>query len=204
MGELLSGERRLAGFEGEWEELRLGAIAAIRNQKVMPQHVRSDMLCIELEHIDQGTGRLHEGTTAALSSSSKYQFALGDVLFGRLRSYLRKFWYAEKEGICSTEIWPIVANSTHLTPRYLHAIVQTKAFIELASISYGTHMPRADWSVIRELIVPIPPLPEQQAIATLLTEMDQEIEALEGKLAKVRRVKEGMMGELLGGRVRLV
>ena len=49
-----------------------------------------------------------------------------------------------------------------------------------------------------------PPLPEQTAIAAILSDMDAEIAALEAKLAKARQLKQGMMQELLTGRIRLV
>lgn len=47
-------------------------------------------------------------------------------------------------------------------------------------------------------------LEEQTAIAAVLTDMDEEIAALEGKLAKARQIKQGMMQELLTGRIRLI
>ena len=53
-------------------------------------------------------------------------------------------------------------------------------------------------------VVPYPSLPEQTAIAEILSDMDAEIAALEGKLSKARQVKQGMMQELLTGRIRLV
>jgi type I restriction enzyme, S subunit len=52
--------------------------------------------------------------------------------------------------------------------------------------------------------LPIPPLPEQAAITGILSDMDAEIAALEAKLAKARQIKQGMMQELLTGRIRLV
>ena len=48
------------------------------------------------------------------------------------------------------------------------------------------------------------PLPEQTAIAEILSDMDAEIEALENKLAKARQIKQGIMQELLTGRIRLI
>jgi type I restriction enzyme S subunit len=52
--------------------------------------------------------------------------------------------------------------------------------------------------------LPVPPLPEQQAIAAILTDMDAEIAALEQKRDKTRALKQGMMQELLTGKTRLV
>jgi type I restriction enzyme S subunit len=50
----------------------------------------------------------------------------------------------------------------------------------------------------------LPSIAEQTAIATVLSDMDTEIESLESKLAKAREVKQGMMQELLTGRIRLI
>ena len=60
------------------------------------------------------------------------------------------------------------------------------------------------WPAFSEIAVSLPPLAEQTAIATILSDMDAEIAALEAKLAKARLVKQGMMQELLTGRIRLV
>lgn len=59
--------------------------------------------------------------------------------------------------------------------------------------------------MIARMIIPLPPTKaEQIAIAAILSNMDAEIAAMEAKLAKTRRLKQGMMQELLTGRIRLV
>ena len=58
--------------------------------------------------------------------------------------------------------------------------------------------------LLRPICIPVPPLAEQEAIATILTDMDAEIAVLDAKLAKARQLKQGMMQELLTGKVRLV
>ena len=204
MQQLLTGKTRLPGFSGEWETKRLGEIASIRNQKVVPSHVDADTLCVELEHIGQGNGCLLGSSTAANTMSSKYRFFAGDVLFGRLRSYLHKFWLADMDGICTTEIWPLMVQPDQADRGFLFAIVQSDRFIDAASISYGTHMPRADWSVMRSLEVRLPNVQEQTAIAAVLSDMDAEIVALERRRDKTKQIKQGMMQQLLTGRVRLV
>lgn len=204
MQQLLTGWTRLPGFDGEWEEKKFGDIASIRNQKVMPPDVAADTPCVELEHIGQGDGRLRAHSTAHDASSSKYQFLPGDVLFGRLRSYLRKYWLADRAGICTTEIWPLMVDPSQLASGFLFAIVQSDRFIDAASISYGTHMPRADWGVVCNFEVRVPTLPEQTAIATVLSDMDAELAALEARRDKTLALKQGMMQDLLTGRIRLV
>ena len=204
MQQFLTGQTRLSGFSGEWKTKPLSEIASIRNQKVLPSNVGMDTPCVELDHIGQGNGRLLECSTAQYSKSTKYRFFIGDVLFGRLRSYLRKFWHADRDGICTTEIWPLMTDSHQADSGFLHAIVQSDRFIEDASISYGTHMPRADWGVMRNFEVRLPQVSEQLAIAEVLSDMDAELLALEARRDKARDLKQGMMQELLTGRTRLI
>lgn len=204
MQQLLTGQTRLPGFQEEWEVKRLGEVSSIRNQKVMPSNVDPETLCVELEHIGQGDGRLVAHSTARNSTSSKYRFYPGDVLFGRLRSYLRKYWLADRAGICTTEIWPLMVDHGQVDSSFLLAVVQSNRFIEAAGISYGTHMPRADWGVIRNFEVRLPSVTEQTAIATVLSDMDDELIALEARRNKTRDLNHAMMQELLTGRTRLV
>lgn len=65
-------------------------------------------------------------------------------------------------------------------------------------------MPRADWNIVKNFEVNIPPLEEQRSIATILSDMDTEITALETRRAKTQAIKQGMMQELLTGRTRLI
>ena len=203
MQQLLSGQTRLPGFSGEWEAVEFGDIASIRNFKVLPSSMPAGTQCVELESIDQGTGRLLMSVEAA-GLSSKYSFRKGDVLFGRLRAYLRKYWLATFDGVCSTEIWPLIARDERLAGSFLHLLVQSNDFVNAAGVSYGTHMPRTDWSVLKRLPVRIPPFPEQTAIAVILSDMDSELAALEARRDKTRNLKQGMMQELLTGKTRLV
>ncbi len=203
MQQLLTGQSRLPGFSGEWEPVEFGDIAMIRNAKVLSSSTPAGTQCVELESIDQGNGRLLRPLEAA-GSSPKYSFKKGDVLFGRLRAYLRKYWLARFDGVCSTEIWPLIPRNERLCAGFLHLLVQTNDFVEAAGVSYGTHMPRSDWSVLAKLIVQLPSNAEQSAIATVLSDMDAELDALETRIAKTRALKQAMMQELLTGKTRLL
>ena len=203
MQQLLTGKTRLPGFSGEWGRRLLGEIASVRDRKVLPSHVDPDTPCVELDHIGQDNGRLTSHSTAEYSTSSKYCFLTGDVLFGRLRSYLRKFWHADRNGICTTEIWPLVVDPEQIDGSFLYLLIQTDRFMEATNISYGTHMPRADWSVVCNLEFSLPSIGEQRAIAAVLSDMDAEIAALERRRDKTRTLKQGMMQQLLTGRTRL-
>ena len=68
----------------------------------------------------------------------------------------------------------------------------------------GAAQPGLNCGDVEEFLVTLPPFPEQTAIATILFDMDAEIAALEARRDKTRALKQGMMQELLTGRIRLV
>jgi type I restriction enzyme S subunit len=202
MQRLLTGETRLPGFGGDWDVVEFGDIATIRNEKILCSSTPEGTPCVELEFIGQANGRLL-GYIEATGASSKYSFKEGDVLFGRLRAYLRKHWRATFDGVCSTEIWPLIPRNERLYKGYLHLLVQMNSFVDAACVSYGTHMPRSDWAVLGKFEVQLPSVPEQVAISASLSDMDAELEALENSLEKTRQLKQAMMQELLTGKTRL-
>jgi type I restriction enzyme S subunit len=202
MQELLTGIKRLPGFNGEWKAMPFGNIAQPRKDRIDPRRTERHDFCVELEHIEQGAGMLAGYTATSDGSSLKSVFQKNDVLFGKLRAYLRKYWLADRAGVCSTEIWVLIAKSSLVVPEFLFQLVKVDRFIEVASSAYGTHMPRSDWNVVKNYEVRLPPIPEQAAIATVLSDIDTQVAALEAKLAKTRSLKLGMMQELLTGRIR--
>ncbi|MDI9640022.1 restriction endonuclease subunit S [Geitlerinema splendidum] len=188
--------------ETGWDKVPFGSHVTIRNEKVLPSTFDSETELVELEHIGQGTGRLL-GFTINKSNSPKYLFKKGDVLFGRLRAYLRKFWMADCEGLCSTEIWPLVPADECIIPSFIHILVQQRSFTDAASISYGTHMPRSDWEVLAKHEILLPPVDEQRAISDLLSGVDAIMAALERLIDKKRDIKQAVMQQLLTGKTRL-
>ena len=204
MQQLLTGRTRLPGFSGKWEVKRFADEAFPRRDRVDPRSTGVHEFCIELEHIESASGVLLGSTSTGDQSSLKSVFRTGDVLFGKLRAYLRKYWLATCSGVCSTEIWVFVPNDRLITTDYLFQLVKTDLFIEAASNAYGTHMPRSDWSVVKNYELQLPPLSEQTAIAAVLSDMDAELAILEQRRDKTNALKQGMMQELLTGRTRLI
>ncbi|MBZ5536969.1 MAG: restriction endonuclease subunit S [Acidobacteriia bacterium] len=204
MQQLLTGKRRLPGFHGKWEVKRFGEVATPRKETVDPRRRGVQEFCIELEHIEPATGKLLGSTSTRVNSSLKSAFREHDVLFGKLRAYLRKYWLADRSGVCSTEIWVFMPNARVVTGSYLFQLIKGDQFVEAASTAYGTHMPRCDWNVVKNFEFRLPAIAEQTAIAEVLSDMDAEISALEQRRDKTRALKQGMMQELLTGRIRLI
>jgi len=205
MQELLTGKKRLPGFAGAWIEYSFSSIAALRRERISPHVLAIPPRCVELEHIQPGSGRLENQGFESVQVAAKTLFVKGDVLFSKLRAYLRKYWLAEFDGVCSTEIWAFRPIGRLRSSAYLFYTVQRDDFIEAASTAYGTHMPRSDWNVVGAVSLSLPAEPEEQdAIAQVLSDIDAEIAALEKRLAKASELKHGMMQTLLTGRIRLV
>ena len=205
MQELLTGKRRLPGFDQPWINVQFGDIAATSQERVNPSALFSPPLCLELEQLESGTGCLSSGAFESQQAATKSVFRRGDVLFGKLRAYLRKYWLAEFDGVCSTEIWVLRPKGKLASSRYLFYAVQRDEFIDAASTAYGTHMPRSDWKFVSEFAVRIPCEPaEQAAIAQVLADIDTDLTALEARLTKARALKQAMAQALLTGRIRLV
>lgn len=204
MQELLTGQRRLPGFDQPWISRRFAEVASVSRERVNPSALSDPPLCIELEHLQPGTGRLSGDAFKSQQAATKSVFRQGDVLFGKLRAYLRKYWLAEFDGVCSTEIWVMRPRGELASSAYLFYTVQRDDFIEAASTAYGTHMPRSDWKVVSEFDLSLPrDWREQAAIATTLSDMDAEITALESRLSKARSLKQAMAQALLTGRIRI-
>ena len=203
MQQLLTGQTRLPGFQGEWEVKRFGELTVPRKDRVDPSQPDVKGLCIELEHIESGAGRLLGCAEIRQGSSLKSCFYAGDILFGKLRAYLKKFWLADREGFCSTEIWVFATDSNKMAAGFLSQIVRTADFVDAASLSYGTHMPRSDWKVLQNFEVRVPCIDEQQAIAAILSDIDTALTTLESRRTKTAALKQAMMQELLTGRIRL-
>jgi type I restriction enzyme S subunit len=170
-----------------------------------PSALSTPPLCIELEHLEPSTGRLYGAAFESQQAATKSVFRRGDVLFGKLRAYLRKYWLAEFDGVCSTEIWVLRSRGELVSNVYLVYTIQRDDFIETASTAYGTHMPRSDWKIVAKFDLALPSdATEQAAIAQVLSDMDAEISAIEARLTKARALKQAMAQALLTGRIRLV
>jgi type I restriction enzyme, S subunit len=78
-------------------------------QKAEPDEISADAWVLELEDIEKDTSKVLQRVTFAQrqSKSTKNRFAVGDVLYGKLRPYLNKVVRADQDGYCSTEIVPL-------------------------------------------------------------------------------------------------
>ncbi len=179
-----------------WQLKKLEDICEVRKGKFDPKK-EPNTIYIGLEHIEQQTGRLLGTGDSGETTSIKSIFKTGDVLFGKLRPYLRKYWFATFDGVCATEILPLTPKKG-IDSKFLFYIIQQDKFVDyLDQKSYGTKMPRTSWKEMAEYNINLPPLSEQRKIAAILSSVDEAIEKTEAIIEQTEKVKKGLMQQLL-------
>ena len=169
-------------------------LAVRRSEKYDPK-CNAHAVCIELEHIEQETGRIIGSTCADYQNSIKTVCKPGDVMFGKLRPYLRKYAFVQKECVCSSEIWSLIPTDI-VIPKYLFYLIQSEAFMKAANVSSGTKMPRAEWSTIAKSGYPIPSKDDQQATVDILETTDRIIVSHVASYDRLIEYKKGLLQRL--------
>ncbi len=160
----------------EWEVIKFGDCAQRISDIVQPHQMAERTPYIGLEHIVEGGLQLNGQADASEATSAKTRFRRGDVLFGKLRPYFRKVVRPKFDGICSTDIWAVRAKNGS-DQGFLFYRMASQEFIDKSmGASTGTRMPRADWGFLSQWEMPLPPLAEQKAIASILGALDDKIE----------------------------
>jgi type I restriction enzyme S subunit len=186
----------------EWEVKSFGDFASQVTVKASPRDYRN-LICVNLECIESGSGRLLSMSDPNENKSTKTRFSTGDVIFGKLRPYLRKFWLAACEGMCTTEIIPIRAHTGEDTG-FLYAVVTSDRFLRHAEAqTFGTKMPRTDWGIISKFLTGYPDEHERHRIVEIAVCTNSAIEKEIMYCSKLRQLKQGLMQDLLTGKVRV-
>lgn len=158
----------------QWPRLQFGDCVKLVRDTVLPTDL-DDVPYIDLEHMGEGTLSLVGCGNASDVSSITGRFRRGDILFGKLRPYLRKMIRADFDGVCSTDIW-VVRPTTKTDADYLFYLMASKEFVDVATrSSEGTKIPRAKWEWISRYEIPIPPLSDQRTITHILRTLDAKI-----------------------------
>ncbi len=131
---------------------------------------------VGLEHIEKDTGRFVPGFQISPEAllAAKLKFSSRHVLYGKLRPYLNKVALPNFDGVCTTEILPILPMEGVLDRTYLWALLLSPAFVEWASAQVsGANLPRLAPELLAKYGFTLPSLPEQQRIAAILARADR-------------------------------
>lgn len=157
-----------------WKWVKLGDCTgyAQTKEKVSPKDITGDMWSLDLEDIQKDTGAILVKIKASERkiSGDKVKFHKGQVLYSKLRPYLKKILVAPDEGICTPELVPF---DTYLIDENYIAYVLRSPFIDyvINSVTYGVKMPRVGTDTMTNLLIPLPPLAEQKRIVAKIEEL---------------------------------
>ena len=140
-----------------WRWQRLHELAAESRESVDPAAIDPATPYVGLEHMPARSIAISDWGSAVEAGSRKYRFMSGDVLFGKIRPYFHKVGVPPVDGICSTDAIVIRVRK----PGYFGltlAVVSSDAFVQVAvQTSQGTKMPRANWTVLEQYPIAVPP-----------------------------------------------
>ena len=158
-----------------WEWVRLGDCTsyAAKKEKVLSADIQPDEWSLDLEDIEKDTGRIIEFRSAKDRRivGEKVVFHKGQILYSKLRPYLKKILVAPNDGICTPELVPFSALGG-IDARYVVVVLKSPHVDFLInSVTYGVKMPRVGTETMINLPIPLPPLSEQKRIVAKIEEL---------------------------------
>jgi type I restriction enzyme S subunit len=213
MQELLTGKKRLPGFSGDWVVKRLGELGHfLKGSGVRKdESLSGDLPCIRYGEIYTKHRDYIKAFYSCVSpevASTARLLKQGDLLFagsGETKEEIGKCvaFVDDIEAYAGGDI--VILRPEKSSPTFLGFYLNTAPINrQKASKGQGDAVVHISAAALSSIEIIIPKLEEQTAIATILSDMDTEIAALETKLTKARQLKQGMMHNLLTGRIRLI
>ena len=158
-----------------WKWVRLGDISSYsqRKGKVIASAISPEMWTLDLEDIEKETGRIIRKCTTSdrTISGDKVIFFKGQVLYSKLRPYLKKVLVAPDNGICSSEMVPFSAYGGVDSQYIVYVLTCPHVDYIINSVTYGVKMPRVGTETMTNLLIPLPPLAEQKRIVAKIEEL---------------------------------
>ncbi len=187
MQELLTGKKRLPGFSEEWDLKRIGDVLTIGHGH--SQHA-----------VETPYGQYPIlATGGKIGQASKPLYTKESVLIGRKGTINRPQYVNTSFWAIDTLFYTILHDTTHAKFIYYQFCM-----IDWMLYNEASGVPSLSAKTIENINIKIPEYKEQTAIAQIISDMDAEIDQLTKKLSKYQHIKQGMMQNLLTGRIRLV
>lgn len=211
--QLLTGQTRLPGFRGEWEVKRLGEVGTfLKGSGIKKDEAQSGSLpCIRYGEIYTSHNDYIKRFNSWISkevAATATRLKKGDLLFagsGETKEEIGKCvaFVDDCEAYAGGDT--VILRASGISPMFMGYYCNTAPVaVQKASKGQGDAVVHISAAALSSIVVTLPSLPEQTAIATVLSDVDAELAKLEARRDKTRALKQGMMQELLTGRTRLV
>ena len=191
MQQLLTGKKRLPGFEGEWKKVELGE--ALKYQQPTPFLVKST------EYSD-------EFSTPVLTAGKSFLLGYTDENIGVFSEGLPVIIFDDFTTASRFVDFPFKVKSSAmkiLTAKHGHSIRYIFEAMQMIRFAVGGH--QRHWiSIFSNMVIPCPSLEEQQAISEVIVVADQELSDLRSRLESLKQEKKALMQKLLTGKLRVL
>jgi len=199
-----SGIEWLGEVPVHWELRRLKFLASNTTNQTTTK--ASDEIYLAMEHVQSWTGVARPLEGEVEFASTVKRFVADDVLFGKLRPYLAKVTRAKCNGVCVSEFLVLRSRKEIILPAYLEQLLRCKRAIDLINSSTaGAKMPRADWTFIGNVRLPIPCKDEQEAILDYIEietkDLDAAIARTEEEIKLIREYRDRLIADVVTGQV---
>ena len=185
---------RFPEFQGEWEKCKLGDASEFSKERVNTQNLSSDNY-VATENMLQDYQGIIEASSVP-TNTNVIKFNKCDVLLSNIRPYLKKVWFADKNGGCSADVFVFKALSACI-PDFLHYIIANDRFINFAmSGAKGVKMPRGDKEQMKTYEIGLPSIEEQKKIAKLLSLLDERIATQNKIIDKLQSLIKGISNRI--------
>lgn len=191
---------KLFSIPEHWKWMKLGEIASYGDTptKVMAVDVPDDTWILELEDIEAG-GKLlvKKRANSRMSIGEKTVFKKGQVLYSKLRPYLKKVLVADENGISTPELisFDLYAD---INANYIkYCLINSYVDRVINKRSYGIKMPRVDVGFMVNLPIPVPPIQEQDRIVKVVESIMEEINCIDEEQKKYTNDAEILTARLI-------
>ena len=154
-----------------------------------------DLPRIEYQDIISGEGRLNKDLNKNIDCRKGIVFETNDILYGKLRPYLKNWLHPNFNGIALGDFW--VLQARNCDSKFLFSLVQSPKFQRVANDTSGTKMPRSDWKTVSQTEFSIPTSnDEQTAIGSLFRTLDDLLASYKDNLANYQSLKTTMLSKM--------
>ena len=166
-----------------WKWVRLGEISTYSQtkMKINVAEIETPMWSLDLEDIEKESGKIIRRvmTNDRKISGEKIIFKKGQILYSKLRPYLKKILIAPDNGVCSSELVPFDMIGNCDSRFIVYVLKSTYVDFLINSVTYGVKMPRVGTDTMINLLIPLPPLAEQKRIVEKIEELLPLVERYE-------------------------
>ena len=165
--------------------------------RISTNGISNELPGVEFEDIVAGEGVLNKDIYRKNVIKRGLRFDEHDVLFGKLRPYLKNILFAEFKGVAIGDFW--VLRATELVdPYFLYILVSSENFMKVANVSSGSKMPRADWNLVSNSYFLIPSsIEEQHRIASFFRTLDKKILVQSHQVEKLKQLKKACLNKII-------